>query len=394
MGVTILVMIAAIILIVRGAMKRKKMMVVFSAIGLVLSFIAEYCAVNEIPWALRKIRGEDFLGQWMLLFLILMAVSIAVTLILALMEMVVCLAAAKSKAYNGEDLMILRKSDRYQRVGYYLLKGRLDGILQYKYTKKKGGRVEINPNWTEEARRTYCEENPQIEQIMAYITGASKQNNEERKYITKNKRSLSAIVKNVDVTSGDGGKLIVKFIQRARPISLSVLFGLAVGGYFVGYTKLLMGLHRGKAVGGLVGTLLVLAPMFVTMSYGINRVIYDAMGSLTKRIIARQSKRFKDVEEPFECDFDSNLTDEEKVRVLRAYVMCGDLKRHTNAEEDKQFLSYVLGSVAVAQAAAAAAVAAARVSSSNGDCSSCSACSSCSSCSSCGGCSGCGGCGD
>ncbi|MBQ3055365.1 MAG: hypothetical protein IJC88_04600 [Oscillospiraceae bacterium] len=386
---TILVTIAGIALIVYGMKKKNQKIVVFSAIGLALAYVAYFCAINEIPWALRKIRGEDFIGQWMALFGILMLGSLAVTLILSLVELFVCLGAAKSKAYSSEDLMLLRKLDRYQMVGYYLLKGRLDGILQCKYSKKKGGRVELNPNWTEQVRRTYCETNPQIKQIVAYIAGASKENNEERIYATKNTKTLSAIVKKVDITSGRGRKLIVKFIRKAKPISLAVLFGLAVGGYFVGYTKLLMGLYRGKAVGGLVGTLLVLAPMFTTMCYAINRGIYDAMGFLIKRSLDRQSKRFKGVEKPFECEFDANLTDEEKAGILRAYVMSGDLKRYTNTEEDKRFLTYVLGSVVVAQAAAARAVAAAkaaaRASSSGGGCSGCSSCSSC---------GGCGGCGD
>ena len=165
-GTTLFVTIVGVVLIVLGVINKKKLRVVFSAIGLVLSYVAAYCAVNEIPWALRKIRGEDFLGQWMLLFVILMLVSLALTWLFWLNETHKRLDEAKDKLYFDGDLMILREFDRYRKIGYYLLKARLHGILQYEYQVEQGGVVRFNPDFTEEEKRAYCEVNPQVKRIL------------------------------------------------------------------------------------------------------------------------------------------------------------------------------------------------------------------------------------
>ena len=166
--IVILATVVGIALIVAGVKTKKKLFTVFSAIALMVFYIAAVGAANEFPWAIRKIQGSDFVEMWLVLFMGMMIAA----LIAVAITCVTCadgnIYKAKEKVYSDSDLMILRGFDRYKRVGYYILKAVIHKIIRYE-ENDEGAFISINPEVDENERREYCQANPQVKKILQEI---------------------------------------------------------------------------------------------------------------------------------------------------------------------------------------------------------------------------------
>ena len=226
----------------------------FGVVAFVLTFILAY---HDIPEFIRKIPGEDFLG---IVFLVDCLTVLFGWICLVISEKIFIrnlLKKTKDMKFYDSDWM--RGFQKYDKVGYYVLKGILHRILQVETTiidGKKEYYLQKNQQISDEELQQYCKKNPNVKRIIHFF-------NDEKK-------SLFEVIRNVlpdhVATSEDYKKFQseLKKIDAIRQICFAAVVTLVM--YFC-CTKLIMGIHHGKAVELLIEHMIFIDPFILFGAY-------------------------------------------------------------------------------------------------------------------------------
>lgn len=352
------------------------------------------CAVNNQPEVLRKIKGVNFTGPWFGCFAGFLFYGMIIAIFITVAVSKSNSDKAKKLQYSDSDLMLLRNFDQYDLCGYYILKGRLHNILTYKVVTIDENAapipfVSINYQKNADEINEYCQRNPQVGKIVNHITALeikAKTENPDFDPLIKLEDVICA-VKNDPTMHSPGGIFVSALIKNVKNKSKSILLFICTIMYYIGLTKLFMGIYNEKEVDNLIVALffsIIICFLFLGCTYAL---IESLCGRLViKPLIKHKSSDFKNLESLItysDITLD-NITDEESLKILRAYVLYMTPKNNRIISNvSLQCPGAILASVVAVRIAQ-------RAESSDSGCSGCSGCSSCGGCSGCGGCGGCG----
>lgn len=380
-----------------GIVKKKKKVIIITIIVVSIYSLMLIGVVNDEPYFIRKIQGEDFISVWAIYALIVLVIAFITEVIYTIAYSKGKCKIAKEKIYADSDLMLLQNFDRYKLIGYYLLKAKLHNIIKYSITESSEESdsmviVDINPDIGDEKLKKYCAENPQVNKIVDFIKSQKatvEDSGETEKHTVRVADVIYNVIPNPEIQS-DGGLFATNCIEKIRKVTKTI-FWLGIGLiYYLNTTKLMMGMYNEKETSNLIFTY-IFGGFIVVGLYFINSSIIKSLieERFIKKIIDFKSANFKNINRLFKnVNFENdNFSDEEIKMLLRAYsVYTYNTKDYPAIEASSQYSTAIFSAVSTAQLLAAAA---ARASSSGSGCSSCSGCGSCG-----GGCGGCGGCGD
>lgn len=376
-----------IALVCWGIAKRDKKLIVLPVIAAAVFGMILVGAVNDVPYFIRRIQGEEFMGIWYKYCAVLWLVIIVCGRSVLSIYAKGLAKKASLKKYSDSDLMLLREFDRYQLVGYYLLKARLHNVIQYIKAEdgESANQIGLDDKMTDSERNVYCGENPQVGKIVAFITRHETATGVSAVGL---RDVVQSVVPNPEFQS-EGGRFAAKYISKVKHvIDWGTLAGIGAT-FYPAVTKLLMGQYNGKPVGNLMSgcaiVAMVLGWAWVSGLYGgLIREVFKR--KFVGAIVRVKLAEFDNIEYLLKHTKIENsyVPNEGTEKLLRAYALCEyTLKDRCAASiENENIQIATMSAVVAAQAAAAEA---ARASSDSG-------CSSCSGCG--GGCGGCGGCGE
>lgn len=362
---------------------------------MVIYYLLVFGAVNNFPECIRIIPGNAFIKLW---WTYSMAVYV-LTLFAVLLAWAIIILSRKQKLsnmdYSDNDLMLLQDFSRYKLSGYYLIKAKLYGIIKYSTTKETEDTdsmvlVELNTKLPKKKLADYCDQDPQVKKIVEYLN----ERKEEKYEYTRVSDVVNGVKPEPEIQSA-GGRAATDMLGLLKKVKTIIVWIAIALVYYVGYTKLFMGMHNGKAVealafGGFLISYIILAIFSWLAEWIFDKSIW---ASVVQMIVRKKHINLPNYEQYVQSFLtgDQEATDQEMQNILRYYAthknVPSDHAKNTNINITHDILSAVFAAEAFAAAQAAK-------SSNSGN----SGCSSCSSCSSCGGggggCSSCGGCGD
>lgn len=378
-----------------GIWKKKSGLIGKGVIALVVLLAMTIGAMNDFPEVIRQIQGEDFVNVWMGILVAALVIGVFVSIRRPISFGVSLTEEIKTKSWSDSDIMWLSGFDRYRRMGYYLLKAKLHNVLVFRAEEGEQNYtyVEINRSLGEPQLASYCEKNPLVKQIVEYIKKAE---SSDRPVVR-----VEDIVRNVTIQAKEKsqGRIIweerlVKWKEAVKKAD-GIFWWFVLAAYYVGVTKLMLGICREKPVTELFAMMMVFGAISIGVAYGIreSRRKKWTTALFIGSIVIHKRKEIQNIDELFRnTDFDAAMSEEEQNYLLRAYALYEyNRERYEGMSPTvPHFSTMLFGAVVSVQVAVAAAEAAARAAADTSG-----GCSSCSSCSSCGGCGGgCGGCGD
>lgn len=381
-----------------GIWKKKSGLIGKGVIALVVLLAMTIGAMNDFPEVIRQIQGEDFVGIWIGILVAALVIGVFVSIRRPISFGISLTEEIKTKPWSDSDIMWLSGFDNYRLVGYYLLKAKLHKILVFRVAEGEQNYtyVEINRALGEQQLALYCEKNPLVKQIVEYIKKAEAS---DRPVVR-----VEDIVRNVTVRAKEKSQGRIFWEERlakwreAVKKADRIFWWFVLAAYYVGVTKLMLGICREKPVTDLFAMMMVFGAISIGVAYGIkeSRRKKWTTAIFIGRIVIHKRGEIRNIDELFRnTDFEVDMSEEEQNHLLRAYALYEyNRERYEGMSPTvPHFSTMLLGTVVSVQVAVAAAEAAARAAARAADTSG--GCSSCSSCSSCGGCGGgCGGCGD
>lgn len=354
-------------------------------------------AVNDFPKFIRSIQGEYFVIMWLIYSVGIYFVAFCIQAMCNASISNRGLTKLQKETYSDNDIMLISGYSRYKYICYYILKAKTDGLINFTYLKNQEGLlIHLNGYAAYITHDSYYKENPQIKQLVEFLR--------ERIDFGKTQTTVEDVIMNfepdVDICSS-GGKVLAKRIFRAdnfKNVIICIAFCLV---YYVGITKLMMGMYNDKELFNLV---IYGFPISYIMLWIFVKLVQDSFYQKAKENIWEQ---ILDVNKSNMPDFVSILqnvlADKGEVneyqinQLLRYYATNYETTRwswlNTPEQENKYayaFLNYV---AAAEKRDADEAADKIRISNSGGYYG-CSSCSSCSGCGGGGGGGGCGGCGN
>lgn len=167
----VFIFMAPIFVALIGIWKKKPGLIRKGSLALVVLLAMTFGAINDFPEVIRAIQGEDFVGIWMVILVVALIIGTMISVRRPFAALAPLAEEAKTKQWSDSDIMWLFGSNRYKRIGYYLLKAKLHKILVFRVIEEEQTytRVEINPALGERELTSYCDRNPLVKQIVAYI---------------------------------------------------------------------------------------------------------------------------------------------------------------------------------------------------------------------------------
>ena len=396
----VFIFMAPIFVALIGIWKKKPGLLRKGGLTFALFLAMTFGAINDFPEVIRAIQGEDFIGIWFIILVAALILGMLVSVRRPVAFFRPLAEEAKGMQWSDSDIMWLSGFDRYRRTGYYLLKARLHKILVLRVVEAEQTYtcVEINPAFGEAELTSYCAKNPLVGRIVEYI--------KERQSSEKPVVRVAEIVRdlNVQALEKSPGRIFWhECMEKRKEVygkADKIFWWCIWGAYCIGIMKLMLGICNEKPVEILVVCFLMFGPILMGIAYWIKRVKRNKkMAQLFIGDIVRyKRKAMKNIDELFRTtDFEADMSEEEKIHLLRAYALYEyNTERYSGVHpKETHFSTALFGAVVSVRIAVAAAQAAARAAAREADTTGgCSGCSGCSSCSSCGGCGGCGGCGD
>lgn len=366
--------------------KARNILIITAAAQLVLAI----SAVNDFPEFIREIQGKDFIGIWLGYGLVVYLSALAVGAVLCRIFVKANEKKLIAMNYSDSDLMLLQNFSSYKMTGYYLLKAKLHGVIHY-YTVPQNGYsdsivyVVLNKKIPQEKLEAYCEQNPQVKKIVEFL-----KKKEAAAHPVRVSDIVTTVKPNPEIQSvgGQAATAACKSLTRRKWIVFAIAAGLV---YYVGVTKLLMGLHNSKQISNLItgGFILsfVMIAVFCSLLFLIYRKATTKMMSNITLTLQVNLLSYAAYAQPF-LNGEEQATVEDQQKILRCYATDSHNASNyvVNADNSGTIINSIFTSVFAIEAHIAAQN---KQSGSDGGCSSCSSCSSCG-----GGCGGCGGCGN
>lgn len=258
-----------------------KMIAVIAAMYYVVWFLA----TKNIPEFIRAIPGSDFLSVWWLYIIIVYAVAVVAMLIVTKSIAFSHKTELVGLQYIDGDLMILQGDNRYKMSGYYLMKAKLHGIVICTHMDEEddaAGKtvVTINSAISEDELEDYCQQNPQVAKIVAYL---------QQKASEEEEVTVADIIHDVTprpVIQSAGGIAAAKVMKKTHKWIKMLTFAAISLAYYLGITKLLMGMHNEKEVtnlvfGGFIVSFILLAIFLVVR----HKVVLPKISGFTTNMI-------------------------------------------------------------------------------------------------------------
>lgn len=361
----VFIFMAPIFVALIGIWKKKPGLLRKGGLTFALFLAMTFGAINDFPEVIRAIQGEDFIGIWMVILVVALIIGTMISVRRPFAALAPLAEEAKTKQWSDSDIMWLFGLNRYKRIGYYLLKAKLHKILVFRVIEEEQTytRVEINPALGERELTSYCDRNPLVKQIVAYI--------KEKETAENPVVRVEDIVRDVNVqaTVKSQGRVFWEecIAKRAELYKKADKFfwWCVWGAYYVGLTKLMLGICREKPVTNLFAIMMVFGAISIGIAYGIkeSRRKTRLNRLFINDIILHKRKAIQNIEELFRTtDFEASMSEEEQNHLLRAYALYSySLEQYKGIHpKETHFSTMLFGTVASVHTAVAAAQAAAR----------------------------------
>ena len=279
-------------------------------------------AVCDIPKELRKVPVKAFVNLWMnRAFQVEILIVVAVCLCI-LAAGLILLLLAKRHTYTDGDLMAIRKFTRVRVVGYWLIKAKLDGMLEHSWEAPGEETVAVHSlrvaDVSPEEREVYCAKNPQAAPIFAYLDS----------HAGEEPVGIVSVLRDVQPESGDRtiwGKRAEKWYAMVKSFAILAALVCAALVWLPGFTKYLMCTFLGKTADDIMLHVVLFAPVFLiglgTALNGISRLIWKL--SFRRSLLRHEASKLGNGDELLHlADRQAApLTEEEIDRILRAYTL-------------------------------------------------------------------------
>lgn len=328
-------------------MKRGIKPVLLVAVPLVVFWHLYLRTVSDVYKDLRKVKIADFINLWMERALRVEIITVAAVCLCVLIAALILLLWAKGRHYTDGDLMAIRKFARVRVVGYWLLKAKLDGMLEHGWHSLDDDSVAVHSlkvkAVTPEERAAYCEKNPQVAPILEYLDA----------HTGSEPVGIVAVLRDVQLDHGartTAGRWVERFYTMVKQfaVAAAVVCGALV--WLPGFTKYLISIFQKKTADDIMLHVVVFAPVFLlglgTVLNGLARLTWKL--SFRKGLLRCNAAKLADGNELL-LSADSRetpLSEEEISRMLRAYTLRPyGLHDHSGWDQQPDFFYAVLGAV-------------------------------------------------
>jgi len=386
-GSIILAMICVIIQLLIDCSANKKIWIGFTCSISLISIFTALMASRGIPEFIRSIQGEDFIGIWIIYSSIVFAIGILTINIFSKFYIDKHSDEILNQKYNDVDLMFINTFSRYKYIGYYILKLKMDRIIEFGTIKTEDKLAEttyikLTDKYTKDKLMRYCDDNPNVKPIINYLI-------DREELLDGSVTTINSLIKNVEIPLNFNSEVCEKYAKIYKHYNLIVSMILVIMftlTFILAYSKLIMGICLGKFISNLLTALLIGAGLAGVVNYAVKFFAEKKVNDKWIKVINEKyssdcsRKEFDEI-----LDLEVEFDEEKKDKVLKKYVT-NDADYIPNTITGINFSNTLLGAVLAAELAT-------RASANTSGCSSCSSCSSCGGgCG--GGCGGCGGCGD
>lgn len=378
--------ITAIIITIGAIIMRfsKKKLILYICLGIsAVTVILMICAVNDFPYALRHLSGEDFFNAYVGILITCHILSCIGCMIINRIITVMPLGCDYSRLTDKEIIGIC-DNNTYKYKGYYLLKAKLSNILLLeRYDHRTGtvyseSRVSLRPDLSSETLNKLSCSDPDLAAVISFLN----KNTEpvSLSYLLKNVKTVKPLSETNEAT------LIRAHLKKCSTTTYIIYFCAVFLASVPGILKLMMGVYNNKPSSNLGTFLFVGQAIFVLGAALLLRFFIGRSKAKVKKnilkVLSTESGHIPNVINMVGY-YPEGLSQADIRRILRSYCI------HPSTPNSDKALTVNDSLCTEIFKTAAILTLADRASSSDGGC------SSCSSCSSCGGCGGgCGGCGD
>lgn len=302
-----------------GALKKRTCLI---PVCLLAVYFAVYCcAACNVPQSLKSIKASEFISWWSGNALTLELVMLAIVAVYTVIYGVTQCRKAREELFTDSDLMLMQSFDRYRVVGYYLLKAKMQGVLEFSVQETEDGNrihtvkaADISP----EERAAYCAREPQVAKILDYLDSKKDDAPTDIYSLERDVRVQIAFEK-------EGGFRVERTLAHISTVSAvaTLICGALV--WLTGFLKYVMCIYLNTTVQDLAFHVAVGTPGFFLVLGFFTMVMAHIIWDLTFKypLVKHKAAGFTDVRALFlEADTAEVPLDEEKLaRLLRAYAL-------------------------------------------------------------------------
>ena len=312
------------------------------------SFWAVYlCAVCDIPKELRKVKIADFVNLWVKRALRVEIITVAAVCLCVLAAAIILLRWAKKQRFTDGDLMAVRKFARVRVVGYWLLKAKLDGMLEHSWESPNEESVAVHTlrvaDVSPEKRAAYCAETPQVARILEYLESQT----------GSKPVGVVDVLRDVQPEHGErtvAGKRAELWYALVKKFAVAAAVVCAALVWLPGFSKYIISTFLGKSADDIMLHVVLFAPVFLiglgTLINGIARLVWKL--SFRKYLLLSNASKLENGNELLR-DADRReapFTDEEITRMLRAYTLRPyGIRDYAGWDQQTAYFFAVLGAV-------------------------------------------------
>ena len=296
---------------------------------------------------LRKVKIAEFIDLWMHRAFRVEVITVVTVCLGVLAAALILLQWAKRKQYTDGDLMAIRKFTRVRVVGYWLLKAKMDGMLEHTWITPNEDSVAVHSlrvaDVPQEERQAYCEKNPQIARILEYLDNQT----------GSEPVGIVSVLRDVQVDHGQRtvmGKRVENWYTWVKRFALAAAVVCAALVWLSGFVKYLICTFLGKSADDIMLHLVLFTPVLLlglgTLINAIARLLWKL--SFRRSLLRMQSSRLEDGNELLRNADRREIpfTEEEASRILRAYTLRPyGLRDYTGWDQQTEYFHAVLGAV-------------------------------------------------
>jgi len=335
---------------IAGVVTEQKLYIWIAYIGnTILGFMC-MGVVKDKPSFIYKIPGETFIGIMIAWAVLVLPVVLRFADGKVKRYLKKNVGLAKQETYSDSEIMLLKKFDRYMATGYYLLKAKLHGIIEYKETVTEETSVrtygvELNPNLSEEKRKEYCKTMPQIANIVEYLIQKHSAGEENVR--------VAGLVSDVESSlEFDSKKTAFEYVKTADDFGIGGLLFCIFTLIYTFITKWMMCVYNSNTPQYFVlagfGSV---ALMFIVYGNGMDRREKLIKEVFVNEILKPEIEEYGNISQMFQqTDFENTgCSEEEGKKLLRAYVLYEyPRKEYLNSGDRNRFSDALFAGVAEA----------------------------------------------
>ena len=296
---------------------------------------------------LRKVKIKEFIKFWMTKAFDVELATVLIVCGCVFLFALVMLLFAKRQRYTDSDLMAIRKFVRVRVVGYYLLKAKLDGMVEHAWKSGDENAVAVHTlrsaEVSAEEREAYCAKNPQVAGILEYLDS----------HEDADPADIVAVLRDVDPEPGDrtgAGLCTEKCYLLVKRFALAAALVCAALVWMPGFMKYMICEFLAKTADDIMLHVVLFAPVFLlglgTLLNGLARLVWKL--GFRKNLLRLHAARSGNGNQLL-LTADSRETpfsEEEITRMLRAYTLRAyNLRDCDGWDHQPEFFRALLGAV-------------------------------------------------